>query len=663
MEKSIGGHRVFSKRVGVLADYETRSPVDIKIHGASVYANDIRTEIMCLCVADVYRRADNLGFVVDRTSKRLWRFDEDAELADFLCRPDEILFAFNASFEFLITTKTANLPLTTDQMYCLQCVALYNGLPSSLDAVSKAMPLQSPKDDEGHRLMLEMCKPNKKTGSYPYSEEKMERLCEYCIQDIEAEAELLEKLIPLPEEELAYYRETLAINMDGIPVDMELVRAAKEMNTTISAELQGVFPDINMRSHAQIKTFTLKHGYILESTNKEAVANALADPKLPDPVRMLLDIKALGVGSSSVSKFDALVNFTDTDGKLRNAYRHHGAIRTGRWTSQGVQIQNLPRGEKDQLKAIDQIRDAVRARDIDALYMASGMRPMDALRTIIRTLFSAPKGYTFVQRDLSAIEARGALWVSQAKNLKIFTEFDNGVGKEPYMIFADLLSVDRFLGKTTVLSSGYGCGAATFQKMIAGMGVKIDEGMATKCLDTYKDMFPEVKEMWYKLDKAAKAAIETPGIVTAVETPSNPVKFKHDGQHLRMMIPSGRVLTYWGCELQPGAYGKEITYMTFGAEGGKAMGWHRTRTWGGGIMGCMTQGFCACIMRHILTEMRKAGIPSNMTVHDEAVTMVEEARAMEAMNKLTEIMNNPPDWAVGMPIQSAGWVGNFYRKD
>lgn len=662
MTRTIGGINVSSKRIGVLADYETRSPVDIKISGASVYAHHPRTEIMCLCVADVYRRTDDLGYVVDRSSKRLWSFNQDAELGDFLCRPDEMLFAFNASFEFLITTKTANINLRPDQIYCLQCQALYNGLPAKLEDLSTAIPLAAPKDSEGHKLMLKMCKPQK-NGEYLYSEELMERLNQYCIQDIEAEAELLEVLKPLPEYELKCYQETLAINMEGIPVDTELVLASREMNQTIGDELQAMYPDINLKSHAQIKKFTASHGYVLKSTDKEHVANALADPKLPKPVRDLLQIKALGVGSSSVSKFEALVNFTDKDGKLRNAYRHHGAIRTGRWTSQGVQIQNLPRGEKDQLKIVDEIREIIRSGDVDSLYLKSGMRPMDALRTVIRTLFAAPKGYTFVQRDLSAIEARGAFWVSNAAQLQLFKDFDEGVGEEPYMIFANKLGMSRSGGKVASLSTNYGIGKDTLIKVSAAQGTVLSDSEGQAIIDFHRSEFPEVKDMWGKLGKAATSAIETPGIVTAVETPSNPIKFHHDGKHLRMKLPSLRVLTYWDCKLIPGQYGMEITYMTHGSENGKSLGWHRTRTWGGSIMGHLVQGFCACIMRHILLEMRKAGIPSIMTVHDEAVTMVKDDQAVSAFEKLGTIMNTPPAWAIGMPIQSAGWIGNFYIKD
>jgi len=1022
----IGGHHVHSKRVGILADFETRSPVDLKVHGASRYSRDLRTEVMCLCVADVYARIDDRGFVVDRSDKRLWLFDKPSDKAPFIPKEDEVVFAYNAEFEYLIYTQCWGVELRPSQMYCIQVQGLYSGLPAGLDKLSNAAAFTVVKDKEGHDLMVKMSK-QREDGTYLYDHEKMERLCTYCIADIECEAEALEKLRPLPPYELRCYQETLAINITGIPVDTELVLSAREMNEVVGAELKAMYPDINLKSHAQIKAFAKNFGYTLVSTDKEHVADALDDPALPGPVKDLLEIKAMGVGSSSVSKFDALVNFTDDDGYLRGSYRHHGAIRTGRWTSQGVQIQNLPRGEKAQLKVIAELRELIRARDVDGLYLKSGMRPMDALRTSIRTMFAAPKGWVFVQRDLAAIEARGAFWVAMARNLQMFHDFDAGRGEEPYMIFANKLGMDRFAGKqgllscvaegtpvltsvgwvkieditaehrvfdgvefvpcegaidmgkkpvacdywlpftadhkilteeniweeikdlnmktlqsalslassqllamlkgqrvvstnynvdalaelrlqltsamsllgeplgatnvevknlislsqntttysqtedlgvsglsgllpftadattletqcstdteeevlrlvsraveischtyerltttkirhlnstestmmvTTLLeildsllehsrqttlkrikksntkvgcthqpsftgsshrstlvlpqfikksllacllkklllnstelkitgsntkvsrigsrSSGecslrgsrmqgsschateevlqqmklfvkvkrtldvknagprhrfmvmtglgpmivhncnYGIGVKTLVALCATQGRSLTEAEGTGIWDLHKQMFPEVKEMWKLIDDAAKGAIETPGIVTLVNTPTNPIKFLHDGKNLMLRLPSERVLTYWGARLEPGNYGKEITYMTYGAEDKKAQGWHKTRTWGGAIFGHCVQAFSACIMRDISLRLREAGIPACMLIHDECVCLVREEDAQKTFDKMTEIMNMTPAWAKGLPVKSAGWIGNFFVKD
>jgi len=654
-----------TKRVGVLADYETRSRCNLLTSGSSVYSRHPSTEVLCLASADVYWNSKTEHYEVDRESKRLWRFDGKDDITDYLPKEGELLFAHNAQFEHDITVNTLGIPLEVEQLYCTAFMALYNGLPKKLADISKAIPLTSPKDMEGNALMMKMCKPQK-DGTYIFTEEKFDRLCVYADGDIESEAESLEKLTPISDHELACYHETMKINIAGIPVDMELIKNASDMVSKETEQIAKKFPDVNMKSHTQIKAFAKEHGYIMKSTDKEHVTKALADDALPPEVRELLEAKDLGIGSSSVSKFDSLQNYSDTDNMLRNAYIHHGAIRTGRWTSVGAQIQNLPRGEKyiaEDEELLPLAREFIRNQDYDSLHMITNGRPMDALKSIVRSVFAPGPGLKFVQRDLSAIEARGVLWVAGAEGLKIFEDFDEGVGEEPYMIFANKLDTDRFMGKQGILSSGYGVGARTFAMMCDKYGRPISEEFAKECLDTYKSMFPEVKNFWYMVGDAAKCAIDSPGNVYSVPTPTNPVKFVMRGDHLLMKLPSHRVLTYWGAELQDGQYGAEISYMTHGSEGGKAMGWHRTRTWGGGMTGHIVQGFSACIMRDILLRMRTAGIPSVMTTHDEAVTIAKDKDAKAVFDTLGNIMKQRPDWAQGLPIQSAGWIKDFFIKD
>lgn len=49
------------------------------------------------------------------------------------------------------------------------------------------------------------------------------------------------------------------------------------------------------------------------------------------------------VSKSSTAKLEALRLRTSPDGRLRQNYRFYGA-HTGRWSGEGVQPQNLPRG-------------------------------------------------------------------------------------------------------------------------------------------------------------------------------------------------------------------------------------------------------------------------------------------------------------------------------
>jgi len=50
-------------------------------------------------------------------------------------------------------------------------------------------------------------------------------------------------------------------------------------------------------------------------------------------------------------------------------------------------------------------------------------------------------------------------------------------------------------------------------------------------------------------------------------------------------------------------------------------------------------------------------------IHDECVCLVREEDAQKTFDKMTEIMNMTPAWAKGLPVKSAGWIGNFFVKD
>ena len=658
--------------VGYLYDYETRSRCNLLTTTNEVYAKHPSTEVLCVAYAPVYW--DGKAFDVDIFSIKKWNFQADFDQQEIRIADDMMMFALNAPFEYHMTNsvmvpKYGMKPVKIEQMYCLQALSLSNGLPKSLDDISKAMPLKTPKSKEGHAIMMKMCKPDKKTDEFPFSQELLQGLTDYCDVDIVAEAEILTRCRPLSEDELSHFHVHMRINERGIPLDRELLTSASTIVAEAVADIAKKV-SINLRSHVAIKKFALEHGFVMESTDKEHVLKYLSDPTLPDALRPLLQAKELGIGSSSVSKFDSMQQYVSADGFMRLNYTYHGAIRSGRFTAGGPQVHNLPRGEKyiaENLPMLRDVRNMIKTGDMDGLHMVTNGRVMDAMRSVVRSTLACPEGYTFVQRDLSAIEARGVLWVAGAESLELFFDFDKGAGPEPYMIFAEMMdpnNPNRFLGKQSVLSSGYGCGPYTFAKQCTSQGVPTDEATAKLCIDTYKRVSPEVKVFWDAVEAAAVQATAFPGKITEVVNNGIKVSFYHNGTSLLLKLPSERVLTYYGARIAIGKFDNPVvSYMTHGSENGKAMGWHRTETWGGTITGHIVQGFSACILKHILREMEKAGLPVTSHTHDEAVHMCKIEDAQAVYDKMGLILKTPPPWAKGLPIQSKGWINNFYIKD
>ncbi|MRT95205.1 DNA polymerase, partial [Xylella fastidiosa subsp. multiplex] len=66
------------------------------------------------------------------------------------------------------------------------------------------------------------------------------------------------------------------------------------------------------------------------------------DPLLPETVRELLSIRRQA-STTSTAKYQALLNCTSRDGRLRGTLQFNGASRTGRWAGRLFQPHNLPR--------------------------------------------------------------------------------------------------------------------------------------------------------------------------------------------------------------------------------------------------------------------------------------------------------------------------------
>jgi hypothetical protein len=99
-----------------------------------------------------------------------------------------------------------------------------------------------------------------------------------------------------------------------------------------------------------------------QGIRKETLATALADKSLIPIARRAIELR-LDRAHASANKFKTMLAWRADDGRVRGAFRYHGAS-TGRWSGQGVQLQNLKRPvEKDISAAID----AVAAGDIENL--------------------------------------------------------------------------------------------------------------------------------------------------------------------------------------------------------------------------------------------------------------------------------------------------------
>ena len=212
-------------------DFETRSTVDLTKVGVYVYANHPDTEVLLA------------RYCVDDGPINGWRKGEPIpnDLRDALEDEDTILVAHNAMFEWHMIEfnlsprhRWPGKPLR--QLDCTAARAAIQSLPRSLGGAAQAVGLDVEKDDEGRRLMLQMCKPRKPRkdedpeGVYWFEDqERMDRLDAYCERDVEVERQLDHVLQPMSAREKKIWLLDFRINLRGVAVDIELVREADKV--------------------------------------------------------------------------------------------------------------------------------------------------------------------------------------------------------------------------------------------------------------------------------------------------------------------------------------------------------------------------------------------------------------------------------------------------
>lgn len=639
-------------------DFETRSVADLRKVGVYAYATHPSTEVLLCCWAldDEPIQTWFQGTAVPETLT--------AALAD----PSVTVCAHNAGFERLMMAHV--LPATywpcpnLRRWDCTAARAARQALPRSLQGAGEALGLTVQKDKEGHALMMRMCKPRdfNADGSPIWWEDdaRMKRLAEYCARDVEVERELDRLLKPLSPFLKDLWCLTETINDRGVEVD---TRFAAEAITHSTHARHVLDTDISLLTNGAVKTASnvpalrewLKEmGVILPDTDDESLAKKkieehLAKPVLPEGVRRVLEIR-LEAGKTSVAKYQAMINRANADNRVRGNFVFHGAA-TGRYAGSGIQPQNLPR------KTVKNWDEA--AANLDAL-------SLDDLSRMIRGTIRAKDGHTLVWADFAAIEARGIAWLAGADGL--VQQFADGAkvyenmaaivyGLDPSSIGSE--SMERQLGKQVILGAGYGMGAAKFQATCEGYGMPVDAALAERAIDAYRHAYAKIPTFWYALENAAKSAVQRPGRPFVV----GKVSYQFVEGWLMCRLPSGRVLHY----ANPRVAGVESKWgvkdvLQYDAVHPLTKKWGPEITWGGKLAENVTQATCADLIMAAMLRLEAADYPVVLTVHDEVVCEVPDARVSQALTDVPAIMCEAPKWAAGFPIKAEVKSAKRYGK-
>lgn len=646
-------------------DLETRSTVDLRKTGSWAYAEN--AEVLCLAYYDSETGAKGLWF-------------PGQPVPQVFLREDQTFAAWNARFERDIYRHVLQPqgfpPTVVEQWSDPSTVARLRGYPAGLGAASKLLGLSvdEQKDNEGRKLMLQMSKPRRIEDGQPIwwmDPERMQKLTDYCAQDVVAEVAIHRKLGDLPKSEQHLMWLDQHINDRGVRIDQtsaeKLIKVMERQEQLCNRQIlkltQGQIEKVTAVS--QIMSWLESRScFGLSDLSSSSISSIL--PSIQDPiVRQVLQLR-LENAKTSTAKLRAMLSAVASDGRVHGLMYYYGA-HTGRFSSRLVQLQNLPKGiglTADQVEDLLSRLHSLNSEEWLEHVTETHGSPMRVISSLIRAMIVPREGYRFFVYDYASIEPRVLAWVSgQQDLLQAYIKNEDAYKLLAAKIYrksvAEISKEERQFGKMAVLGAGYQMGYKRFAESCTAMGLDVTEEEAQNIIETYRNNFSDIQQFWWDSGQAAWDAFETPDNPQLFGYKDRLSWYRKDGTDiLELNIPSGRTLYYPDAHIQPnGGFGgnDSLNYRT--SINNK---WLSKSLWGGLITENVVQALARDLMVDAMMRLESNGYPIVFSVHDEIVCEVSERYG--SPEEFEALMTQVPTWAEGIPVGVEGNVIYRYAK-
>ena len=644
-------------------DFETRSAIDLAIHGLDLYANDESTEVLCIAFGitpdDVHVATTAPGKHPTLSNSLLAHVASGGKIQ-----------AWNVMFEYAIwncvcVPKYGWPPLKLEQCVDSMAIAAANNIPQNLEDAGQFLDAQYKKDPTGKKLIQKLCKPMKtkdinRQNNWQFNEdlELMRQLFDYCAQDVRTEMAITKQLRPLSSTEQKIWELTQRINLRGVPIDpqelhnavLAVCRAQDALDNECVA-LTGCKPSERAKLLAWINRNSMDKLDDLTAETVEKMLQCNIHPK----VKRALELRQEG-SQTSVAKYAKMMEI-QRDGKIRNTLVYHGAS-TGRWASRGgLNLQNIA-------------RPTLEKKDIEISIpkvFGFGNGTMQELSSLVRSAIVAPRGQTFVDVDFSSIENRVGVWLAgQNDKVELFRK-----GLDEYKVFAseslynvpyDMVTMDqRQVAKSAVLGAMFGQGANGLVTYAEGMGVNMSAIQAKGAVENYRRSYFKVKALWALCEDATLEAVNNPNVAFKA---GDKIVIKCAKNALWMQLPSGRLICWQRpkLELVTTPWGATKYGVTVFSQNTYTRKWCQNQLIGSSVFQSAVQGTARDFLANAMANLEAFGYDLVNSIHDEVLLLVDEQNAETELDKVTKIMTTPPLWASDFPLAAEGWTGKRYRK-
>lgn len=626
----------------------------------------------------------------DREKNPEWQ-----EFVQLATDPAVLKVAYNVGFDRVMIRDTLGLDIPPDQWRdpSVWARSLYSLKPVKQEKDPAKIKLKTACEKLGIEQEQQKSKKGKdpmklfsKPGKIDTSRPEWQTYIEYNKQDVIALRAVTTVLYPMRPDYTEWKNGvyTEQVNDYGVTINhtlaqnvVDFIKPLDEANIEHFQQIVGPDGPTGPRSYKKLILWIKDQGVEVpqnadgkETLDKKARANLLARKNLPDKVRQALECMERA-SNSSLAKFKTAMDMECEDGRVHGVLLHYGA-HTGRWTSNGVQVQNMKRITRNR-ETLDMIRNWLIKGHSDMITFAVP-DPEDAVSQLGRTLFEAPEGKIFLDADFSQIEARVTQYlatldagkdpIKENATLQAFA-----AGTDVYCMTAESMyhvHVEkngengnlRKYGKTATLACGYQGGLGALRRM--GLSEQdASDAEAQQIVYKWREANPDVVAEWKRLEKDAIQTVKEGkggpghGRFSLVEIANTPV--------LRLCLPSGRYLYFWGPVVRKEeVWGREQEGMFFSwYKGGKQS------YYGGLLFENLVQATARDVLAEALLRLRAAKIPVVFHVHDEVLCEIPSTQQAikEATEKVTKALCATPKWAPGLPLACDPYTTQYFTKD
>ena len=202
----------------------------------------------------------------------------------------------------------------------------------------------------------------------------------------------------------------------------------------------------------------------------------------------------------------------------------------------------------------------------------------------------------------------------------------------------------RNLGKEAVLACGYGMSANTFRYRMELTGNLEAAEMADEIVQAYRTKNNMIVAFWRECQRVldvmyAGGSMWFGGANNDLFFADGSSEF-HGKKIPSIRFPNGTYIWYQNLRKEAGDDGKvNYVYDQF-----KGRNWLPKRIWGSSLVENLCQGLAFDILKWQAIEIAKAGVPVNLNVHDEWVSVVPRDQASQAVVVHYTAMKSVPDY-------------------